>query len=361
MKTAAVIMVGGSGTRFWPYSRKRFPKQYLPLFEGKSLFQLTVQRLSGLMPMENIFIVTNQSQLQHIKNQVPDIVDGNIILEPQGRNTAPAIGLAALAVSKKMPGAVMVVCPADHLIKDEQLFHKEITGAARLARQTGCLLTIGIKPDKPNTGYGYIEAGEKIASYGTDTAYEVCSFCEKPDLNTAERYLEAGNYWWNSGIFVWQTTVILEELSTHCPAIYLPLMELGDSYQTDIWQEELNKIFPELPAVSIDYGLLEKSKNILTIQGSFDWDDMGSWNAFSRYLEEDNEGNRASGNVLPYKSSSNIVVTGSNSTLCALSGVHNLIIVQTDDVLMICDRRDDQAVKELVGRLSEMEDGENYI
>lgn len=357
---SAVIMAGGSGKRFWPLSRQKMPKQFLSFFESKSLIEVTIDRMAKIVGMENVFIVMGESQIPIFQEIMPNFSTENLIAEPCARDTAAAIGYSAVVISKMRPGSTIITAPADHLIDDDDSFQNIIKTGAKLAKNTGCLLTIGIKPSYPATGYGYLEIGEKISGEDSINAFEVKSFREKPPERTAESYLKSGNFFWNGGIFIWQPSVILEEISKHLPMMHKKLMDIRLALNTADWYMHAKQIFPQIEKISIDFGVLEKSKNILMIKGDFFWDDIGSWTSFGSYLKKDENGNGVKG-LYVAEDTNNCLIVSDSEKLTALSGVHNLIIVNTKDVTLVCDRNDDQGVKKLVEKLSESSEMSRFL
>jgi len=357
---SAVIMAGGSGKRFWPLSRKRMPKQFLSFFESKSLIEVTIDRMAKIVGVQNVFIVMGKSQIPMFQEIVPSFPFENLIAEPCARDTAAAIGYSAVVISKMRPGSTIITAPADHLIDEDGSFQNIIKTGAKLAKDTGCLLTIGIKPSHPATGYGYIEIGEKISGKDSINAFEVRSFREKPPERIAESYLKSGSFFWNGGIFIWQPSVILEEISKHLPEMHKKLMDIRLALNTDDWYMHAEQIFPEIERISIDFGVLEKSKNILMIKGDFFWDDIGSWTSFGSYLKKDENNNGVKGLFIA-EDANNCLVVSDSEKLTALSGVQDLIIVNTKDVTLVCNRNDDQGVKKLVEKLAKSEDMNRFL
>lgn len=356
----ALIMAGGSGTRFWPRSRTGFPKQFLAFFKAKSLIQMTVERMSAIVGLENVFVILGKKHVRLFLEQNPGFPVDNVIPEPCGRDTAAAIGLAAVVISHLRPGSVMIVCPADHMIDDLPAFGSIMEHGARIADKTDCLITIGIPPAFPSSAYGYIEAGEKISNQGNVDAFEVKRFREKPDTATAKGYISKGNFFWNAGIFIWQTSTILQELSRHLPELYSLLAEIQNALGGEDPGATIDAVFPQAPKISIDYGVMEKSRNILTIRGDFFWDDLGSWTAYAGYMEKDASGNMADG-LYMVENTSGCIIIGDKDHLTALSGVKDLIVVHTADVTLVCNRHDDQGIKALVNRLQEDERLSRFI
>ncbi len=346
-----VILAGGAGTRFWPLSRKMHPKQLMSVFGGKSMLQRTVERVLPLRP-KGIMIVTNALQAAEATAQLAYLKDApiEIIAEPVGRNTAPAIGLAAVLIARDDPKAVMAVLPADHYIADEEGFRATLRRAEEEAGQD-CLVTLGIKPDRPETGYGYIEADQTLSGAGS---YRVRRFVEKPALEKALTFLAAGNFYWNSGMFVWQAGVILREMETNMPELAAALGRLdlsGDSGKVADLDRRIAALYSQIKGESIDYGVMEKAVNVQVIPAAFGWSDVGSWRAFPEVIPPD-----ASGNVLiNIRESVNIDSRGcmvyGGGKLVALVGVKDLIVVSTDDALMVCAEDRAQDVKKIVEEL----------
>lgn len=350
MKFTAVIMAGGVGERFWPKSRQHCPKQFLSLTSDReTMIQKTVRRLSPLVSLEDIYIITNADYLNLVHQQLPHIPDQNIIAEPCPRNTAPAIGLAASLMRKKYQDAVMFILPSDHLIHHEQNYIATLRKAAQAALQDNHLITLGITPAYPETGYGYIQYKQ---DHHQDI-YPVERFVEKPDLPTAESYLLSGNYLWNSGMFIWKASSILYNLQKYMPDLYQGLIPIADAYQTEHFSAVLNQYFPLLPSESIDFGVMEKAENIFTIPGDFGWDDVGSWLALERINPIDENQNFLDGNILSLDSR-NCTVSG-NGRLIAMLGLEDLVIVDTDDALLICHKHQTQNIKQILAKLKDQQ------
>ncbi len=348
MENYAVIMAGGKGERFWPWSRNILPKQFLNLMGKRSLIQQTFDRLSRFFPTEKILIVTGKAFLPLVWKHLPEIPPGNIITEPAGRNTAPCIGLAAQHLLKRDPDSVMLVLPADHFIKDENDFLSCIARALELAAAEDVLVAIGITPTRPETGYGYIKKTGRALAVGP-RVYRVQSFVEKPDRQKALRFLSSGRYVWNSGIFAWKTRLILEKIEKYLPRLSEHLQEIGKYLGTAKETEILSKLFPTVPKVSIDYGVMEKEKNILLVQGNFGWDDLGSWAALAEHSPRDRNHNVSKGKHLGIDTRGCLVY--GQEALIATLGVSNLAIVQTDGVVLVCSMDHAQDIKKLVSQL----------
>lgn len=349
-----VIMAGGSGTRFWPLSRTRMPKQLMSVFGGKSMLQRTVERVLPLAP-ERILIVTNAAQAEESARQLGEYRDCplDIIAEPVGRNTAPAIGLAAALIQRYDPGATMLVLPADHYIRNEGEFCRIATLAAAEA-ESGALITLGIEPTRPETGYGYIEAEPQTAG----NAQAVKRFVEKPDVARAAVFLAAGNFYWNSGMFVWKVAAIRRELARQMPALAAAMDTLQLSptpWDLSGLQEQVDLLYGDLASESIDYGVMERAEAVRVIPASFGWSDVGSWSALPEVMEADGDGNIAINTAgLISLEAADSLVYGSGK-LAALIGVRDLIVVDTADALLVCHRDRAQEVKKVVERLQQSE------
>lgn len=347
MKVTAVIMAGGRGERFWPKSRNNRPKQFLSLTsDGETMIQKTVKRLSPLVSAEDIFIVTNAAYADLVNDQLPDVPRENILCEPCARNTAPCIAFAAAIIQKKYGDAMMLVLPSDHLIGYENIYIKTLQTAIRTAEEGNNLVTIGITPAYPETGYGYINFGKEAGD-----AYEVERFVEKPDLPTAKKYLASGKYLWNSGMFVWKASAIMYNMKQFMPEIHDGAVRIGDSYGTDSYEEILIKEFTAFTSESVDFGIMEKASDIYTIPGSFGWDDVGSWLAVERINETDDKKNYFDGDVIAVDSERTTVCGGKR--LVAAIGTRDIVIVDTDDVLLVCSKNNTQDVKKVIAQLKE--------
>lgn len=347
MKVTALIMAGGKGERFWPRSRKNNPKQFLCLTgDGKTMIQKTVERILPIVDMEDIYIATNKAYKALVKEQLPKLPEENILCEPVGRNTAPCIGLGAIHIAKKYDDAVMLVLPSDHIIKFEDIFAGILKSAAAIAEQDNNLVTIGITPNAPETGYGYIK-------FNPDTkngdAYAVDRFVEKPDLATAKDYLASKQYMWNSGMFAWKISTILGSMKTNLSEIYNHLMAIKDAIGTPDEEKVLNEQFESMPSESVDYGILEKESNIFVVPGDFGWDDVGSWLSVERLKPVNEEGNVQNGNTVTYNVE-NCIIEGSDKLL-AVVGVKDLVIVDTEDATLICGKESTGDIKKITEKL----------
>jgi len=353
----SVIMAGGKGERFWPKSRLKTPKQLLAIVGNNTMIQDTVNRLESVCVNENILVITNSVQSEEIKKQLPFIPVKNIVSEPCSRNTAPCIALATAFV--KNDDDIMIILPADHVIKNKEMFLKNINDTVNMAQTQNALFTIGINPVFPATGYGYIHFKEKISS-GTETDFcKVAEFTEKPDIQRAQEFILSGQYYWNSGIFIWKKKVFVQALKKFMPDLYAAYLKIADSIKNGNFDEEIAKIYPGLPNISIDYGIMEKADNVIVAKSLFDWDDAGSWDAVAKYFPTDEYGNSVKGKFMQVDSKNCIVY--SDKKLVAALGAKNLIIVVTDDAVLVCDKSRSQDIKEIVKKLSSDSETQKYL
>ena len=345
----AVIMAGGIGSRFWPRSRKATPKQFLNVFGEATLIQNTVARLQGIVPPERCLIVTHERYIEHVRKQLPAIPDENILAEPISRNTAPCIAYAAVKLQSIDPDATMIVLPSDHLIEDVRTFHKVLEVALERAQNADALVTIGITPTHPETGYGYIQFDGPTQTSDTPEAFPVKTFAEKPDLPTAERFLESGDFLWNSGMFIWRADTIMEQMAEYLPEAVDAFAPLKDALGTDNERDVLLNSFQSCPRISIDYGVMERAETVFVVPGSFGWNDVGDWRAVYGLSNKNDRGNAIQGNVIMQDSDGCLVQ--SNDRLVAVVGIKNAIVVDTDDAVLVCDRDKAQQVKHVVDYL----------
>ena len=346
----ALILAGGSGERFWPLSRRTRPKQLLQLISQKTLLEETVARLDGLVPPERILILTNVEQEASVRALLPDFPGANIVAEPAKRDTAAAVALGAGWVAARDHMATMVVLPADHVIKNTAAFQTTLQAAAAAAEETGALVTIGIKPTWACPGFGYIELGEPVqkrASAGRASVHHVVRFREKPSADLAETFVSKGNFRWNAGMFVWSVASVLGEFNRHTPELANFIAQVS---VPDRFEKTLGEKFTALPKISFDYAIMEKADRVLVVEATFDWDDVGSWQAVASYFTKDEEENAANCDITAEDSSNNIVFD-QDGTKIALLGVHNLIIVRTGDALLVCHRHQAEKIKGLVAKL----------
>lgn len=347
MKRAALIMAGGRGERFWPQSRKAMPKQFLCLTnDGITMLQHAVKRMLPLMPLEDIYISTNSEYKDLVRKQLPQMPEENILCEPVGRNTAPCIGLGAVHMMRKYGDAVMIVLPSDQLVKYIDMFHATLDDAECVAEIGENLVTLGIAPAYPETGYGYIRFDSACT---LKRAYQVTQFVEKPDLETAKQYLASEQYLWNSGMFLWKCSTLMNNMKMYLPDIYAGLKRIDDAIGTEAEQKVLLREFQAFSSESVDYGIMERSRHIYTVPCTFGWDDVGSWLAMERLNSVDEFGNVVHGNTVAIDMR-NCIVQG-NGKLLALVGVEDLIVVDSQDATLICAKNATQDVKRVLQQL----------
>jgi mannose-1-phosphate guanylyltransferase len=347
-----LILAGGSGERFWPLSRRTRPKQLLSLFSTVTLLEETLARLDGLVERDHVLILTNQEQEPAVRALVEGLPPENIVAEPAKRDTAAAIALGAGWVSLKDPAATMIVLPADHLIQNKAAFQATLRTAVAAARETGELVTIGIKPTWACPGFGYIEQGAQVTlkdDPGGQPVYEVLKFREKPNPELAEQFLKQGHFRWNAGMFIWPLAAILTALERHAPAL-ATFVEALHANSAD-FAATLAQRFPELPKISIDYAIMEKADRVLVVEAGFDWDDVGSWTAVAKYLRQDAEENASNTERLTTQDAGGNIIYTTRPGQIALMGVRDLIVVQTDDALLVAHRSEAEKIKQLVGKV----------
>ncbi len=350
MNHYALILAGGSGTRFWPLSRNAKPKQLLDLFGQGTMLRQAIERLSGLVPAENIFILTNGLQEAEVRRQVPELPAENIVAEPARRDTAPAVALGTALIARRDPQANMIVIPSDALIEDAASFRALAAEALELAGRQRALITIGIRPTWPCPGYGYIERAGRLEDASLHhPCYEVVRFREKPDAATAAQYLASGNFCWNAGMFIWNVGYVREQLAAHAPELASFIDRL---VATADLPEFIRREFPALTPISIDFALMEKAPRVLNFEASFDWDDVGSWISVGKHLPERGEGNVGNTEVSHLNASGNIVFSTSGKRV-ALVGVSDLIVVDTGDALLVAHRSEADNIKHIVANLPE--------
>ncbi len=346
MELYAIIMAGGVGSRFWPRSKKKKPKQLIRILGENTLIQDTVNRLDGIVKKENIIIVTNRLQRIRVREQLYNIPEENIIAEPFGKNTAACIGLATMHLKKKADNALTIVLPSDHVIHNINEFHNTVNRAAAYASESKDLVTIGITPSYPETGYGYIQFDEKELS---SKIHKVLTFAEKPNVATARRFLEDGGFLWNSGIFVWTLDAILQQIEEFLPDHYNGLQELKNSIGTPDYEKTLTQVYGQFKSISIDYGILENSNKVSVTKGEFDWSDLGSWESVYELSPKDEEGNVKIGDVYTENTFSSYIFSPQKFT--AVIGAEHLLVINTKDALLICHRNNAQDVKHVVDHL----------
>ena len=345
----AVIMAGGIGSRFWPMSRQNYPKQFLDILNtGKTLIQDTFERLTNVVPPENIYVVTANEYIHIVKTQLPQIREENILGEPSRKNTAPCIAYISFKLLQKDPKASLIVAPADHLISDKIAFTKVCLEAFSFINKHNAFITLGITPSHPNTGYGYIQ--RELQSV-TDNVYKVKTFTEKPNLELAKTFLASGDFLWNAGIFVWQVKNIIKAFEKYLPEMYDVFLAEKDSFNTPGEKKALEHIYPLCTNISIDFGIMEKADNVYVIPSSFGWSDLGTWKSAYDNLEKDYLGNAAAGEKVMVIDARNCMIHSKGNKLVVLQGAEDFIIVDTDDVLLICKKDKEQEIKDYVAEV----------
>lgn len=356
---SVVIMAGGKGERFWPKSRRKTPKQLISITDdGKTLIQRSVHRVLKLCSAENIYIVTNKDYAMAINKQLPEIPFENIIVEPFAKNTAACIGLAAAYIMDKDENSTMVVLPSDHIINDNDKFIKILKCAVEMAEKGENIVTLGITPSYPETGYGYIKFSDNVCKIKGQSIYLVERFVEKPDVKKAEEYMISGKYLWNSGMFIWKVSTIMNSIKKYMPELFEGLMTIKDSLYTSRYNKVLYDEYEKFKSISIDYGIMEHAENIYTIPSEFGWDDVGTWTSLERIRKTDSLGNVAKGNVVSVDTKGCIIEGGKK--LVATIGVENLVIVETDDATLICSKDRCQDIKLLLNEIK-LNKKENYL
>lgn len=353
-------MAGGIGSRFWPMSRNNFPKQFIDILgTGKTLVRQTYERFLSICPPENIYIVTNESYVDHVATQIPELKKEQILAEPQRRNTSPCVAYAAAKIYHLNPAANLVIAPSDHVIEDSKKFTEAIMRGFSFTENSDVLLTIGIKPDRPDTGYGYIQFKE-------DTAEEefrirkVKTFTEKPNLEMAKFFLKSGEFLWNAGIFIWNAKSILKAFEEHLPDMYAIFNEGAELYNTPAEAEFIRKSYALCKNISIDYGIMEKARNVYVLSADFGWSDLGTWKSLYEHLPHDPHGNALVGQHVMLEKTSNCIITMPKEKLAVIQGLDDYIIVDSDNVLLICKKDDEQQVRNLVNDVK-IKKGEKFV
>jgi len=341
-------MAGGVGKRFWPRSRKDRPKQLLDIVSDQSMLRLTYERMKKIAEEKKIYIIAGQNLAEVINREIPELPERNLIIEPSGKNTAPCIGLAATTIIQKDPNAVMGIFPADHLITDIRAFKKAVNQGVQFARDHVALVTFGISPTRPATGYGYIQVNTKEPAH-KDNIFKVKTFAEKPNLATAQRFLASGEFLWNSGMFIWKAENILNAMKLFMPEMYESLQQIGMAIDSPKYQTVLKKQWATIHNNSIDYGVMEKAKNVYVVRANFDWSDVGSWDAVYELQKKDKNGNVLIGEIVPIDTENSYIYSRKN--LIAAIGVRDLIVIQSKNSLLIVHRNESERVKDLVDLL----------
>ena len=346
-----VILAGGSGSRFWPKSRKDIPKQLLKILGDDTMIRLTFNRLMKISPIDHILVVASKELAKQIHKEIPEIPKKNYIIEPSGKNTAPAIGLAALHIFKRDSNAIMGVYPADHIIMGDTKFKTVIHQARKMVEKKASLITIGIKPTFPATGYGYIQYDLRKNTELKDV-YKVKTFAEKPEKETAEQFINSGEFLWNGGMFVWKAEIILLEMKTFLPALHQCLDSIYDALPTSEYGTVLDREWVLIQPESIDYGILEKANNVYVIEADFKWNDLGSWQSLFSVITKNKEQNYYEGDVISLRSNNNLII--SPNRLTAVVGVKDMTIINLDDATLIVPHEQSEAVKDVVSMLKSL-------
>ena len=356
----AVILAGGKGERFWPISRSGFPKQLLKITSEKSMLQETIDRIQDFIPQKQTVIVTGSNIKSAILKGSPSLKEDNIIIEPQGRNTCLAIGLAAVYLKKKAPDATMAVLSCDHLIKPKERLIETLKLGAEITNKDDFLVTIGVIPTRAETAYGYIELADLYETYGQVSVYKVKQFKEKPDRMVAQEYYYDRKHLWNSGMFVWKVDSILKALEKHMPQMYRSLMEHQETLGTKREKESLNNLYSQAEDISIDYAVLEKADNVLCVRADMIWDDIGSWLALDRIKEKDSDGNVVIGNSLAVDSYETIIHNDGDGIVLTM-GISDVVVVKTGDIVFVAHKTKIPEIKELLKKLGEDKDLKKYL
>jgi len=352
----ALILAGGRGTRLYPLSRERNPKQFLKILNGKSFLRNTVERILPLVNKENIFVVTNKTYLDKVYKELPELKRENIFVEPENKETATCIGLSAVKLLKQDNDATMIVLPSDHYIENNKYFIDTLKQAVTTVEKRRGLVTIGVTPTRPETGYGYIQIGERVL--GGIATYKVERFLEKPNYEVAKDLILKGTYLWNSGMFVWRADVYLREMEKYLPKMYKSMMNIYTSLQTEEEEEVINREYSLIEGISVDFGIMQKTRKAYVIKCEFSWDDIGNFMSLARFLKG-YRGNSISGNTY-MEQSNNCMIFGKDKLIIGF-GINDLIVVDSDDVILIMDKNKDQEIKHLVSKLKQDEDFNNYI
>jgi len=341
------IMAGGVGSRFWPSSTEDKPKQFLDILGiGKSLLRITFDRCIKIVDAQNVLVVTNERYKDLVKQHLPEILDKNIITEPSRNNTAPCVALTALHIQAENPDAVFAVLPSDHVIEKTEAYLAKLTEAFEFARNNEAIVTLGIQPTRPDTGYGYIELGNK-----NEGIYKVESFREKPNHETAEQYLASGNYLWNAGMFIWSVKTILNSFEKNEPSILSVLQQSVDKFGTEDQQKYINEVYPQTKSISVDYAILEKAENVFTIPADIGWSDLGTWSSLHAFLDKDVNNNVVQANISQIDEVKDSLIVAQNERIIVIKGLENYIVVDEPGALLIYPKDQEQEIKGVVKKL----------
>lgn len=342
-----VIMAGGVGSRFWPMSTEETPKQFIDVLgTGRTLIQLTFDRFANVCPISNIWVVTNKRYQKIVEEQLPEIDKGHILLEPCRRNTAPCIAYVSWRIKKTCPNANVIVTPSDHIVTNLQEFNRVVTSCLKFTEETDSILTLGIKPSRPETGYGYIQADLSYNSARNHEIFRVDSFREKPDLNTAKEYISKNNYFWNAGIFIWSIHTIVNAFRVYQPAISKIFEGLMPYYETPLEQEKIDEVYSECENISVDYAIMEKAEEIFVCPAEFGWSDLGTWGSLWVQTKHDLYGNSCIGNQIKMFDSHNCIVHTMQEKKVIIQGLDDCIVAEQDGILLICKLSEEQRIKQ---------------
>ena len=343
-------MAGGVGSRFWPMSTQEYPKQFIDVFgTGRTFIQMTVDRFAGVVSPENVWIVTSEKYADIVKEQLPEVPSNHVLLEPCRRNTAPCIAYVAWRIKSQDPKANLVVAPSDHIVLKPEEFRRVIQSALKFTANSDAIVTLGMKPTRPETGYGYIQADLTSASLRNKQIYRVDSFKEKPDLKTAQQYIKHSEYYWNSGIFIWNVNTIVNSLRMYAPEISQIFERLLQFYDTEQEQAKIDENFPKCPNISIDYAILEKAEEIFVMPADFGWSDVGTWGSLITLADKDENGNAVIGKDVKLYESKNCMVHTSQERKVVIQGLDGYIVAEKDNTLLICKMSEEQRIKEFSG------------
>lgn len=358
----AVIMAGGSGTRFWPKSIKSLPKQFLNLFGDGTMIQNTAKRIEGIIPQERIIVVTNESYVSIVREQLPKVPFENIVGEPVAKNTAPCVAIAAELIRQKDPNAVMVVLPADHHITEPDIFIDILSSAVAKAESGEVLVTIGIQPSRPETGFGYIHSDSSSKeNLEGNTVLPVKAFTEKPNEVVAKQFVESGDYFWNSGMFIWRADTVLKEIAKQLPSMYEELENSSVELYGSAHNAAINDFYHACESISIDYGIMEGARSVFVVPGDFGWNDVGSWTAVYDLAEKDSQGNSVQTLNATFAEATNNLVLSNSEKMISVVGLENVAVVETEDAILVCNLDKAQGVKQIVDQLKGSGDYNRFL